>query len=198
MEVRRLRDDELQHHGVKGQEWGVKNGPPYPLDKKESKNFYKTIKKSEKQQENLQKKSDQQKKRDKKYGKYTYLTDNKFRDKKIELRKKTSETTRNLLKNTMSDKEFNKIKNMVKTEEDLEFKLDESLGTDNFESLYKKRNDNYEKLTKSYRDIGYKVAGKYADKKISGGMINYKTLQDHISYELWNMSIDSLIEEGKF
>ena len=25
--------DELYHHGIKGQKWGVKNGPPYPLDK---------------------------------------------------------------------------------------------------------------------------------------------------------------------
>ena len=25
-------DDELYHHGVKGQKWGVRNGPPYPLD----------------------------------------------------------------------------------------------------------------------------------------------------------------------
>lgn len=24
----------LSHHGIKGQSWGVKNGPPYPLDKK--------------------------------------------------------------------------------------------------------------------------------------------------------------------
>jgi len=24
-------DDYLEHHGVKGQKWGVKNGPPYPL-----------------------------------------------------------------------------------------------------------------------------------------------------------------------
>lgn len=23
----------LQHHGVKGQKWGVKNGPPYPLNR---------------------------------------------------------------------------------------------------------------------------------------------------------------------
>lgn len=26
----------LMHHGIKGQQWGVKNGPPYPLDKAES------------------------------------------------------------------------------------------------------------------------------------------------------------------
>lgn len=25
----------LMHHGIKGQKWGVENGPPYPLNKKE-------------------------------------------------------------------------------------------------------------------------------------------------------------------
>ena len=24
-------EDFLAHHGIKGQKWGVKNGPPYPL-----------------------------------------------------------------------------------------------------------------------------------------------------------------------
>lgn len=28
---------ELCHHGVKGQQWGVKNGPPYPIDKNKGK-----------------------------------------------------------------------------------------------------------------------------------------------------------------
>ena len=27
----------LIHHGIKGQEWGVQNGPPYPLDRKSQK-----------------------------------------------------------------------------------------------------------------------------------------------------------------
>lgn len=27
-------DDYIMHHGVKGQKWGVRNGPPYPLDEK--------------------------------------------------------------------------------------------------------------------------------------------------------------------
>lgn len=26
-------NDSLQHHGIKGQKWGDRNGPPYPLDK---------------------------------------------------------------------------------------------------------------------------------------------------------------------
>lgn len=30
--VDRLLDDELEHHGIKGQEWGVRHGPPYPLN----------------------------------------------------------------------------------------------------------------------------------------------------------------------
>lgn len=32
---------ELRHHGILGQEWGVRNGPPYPLDKKTIKSAYK-------------------------------------------------------------------------------------------------------------------------------------------------------------
>lgn len=27
-----INSDELYHHGIDGQKWGVKNGPPYPLD----------------------------------------------------------------------------------------------------------------------------------------------------------------------
>lgn len=33
----RRSDDELEHYGIKGQKWGVVNGPPYPLDPKVSK-----------------------------------------------------------------------------------------------------------------------------------------------------------------
>lgn len=31
-----LSPDELMHHGVKDQQWGVRNGPPYPLDRSKS------------------------------------------------------------------------------------------------------------------------------------------------------------------
>ena len=30
----KIEDKPLEHHGIKGQKWGVKNGPPYPLDQK--------------------------------------------------------------------------------------------------------------------------------------------------------------------
>ena len=25
-------DSELYHHGIQGQKWGIRNGPPYPLE----------------------------------------------------------------------------------------------------------------------------------------------------------------------
>ena len=26
-----FNEDALSHHGIEGQKWGVRNGPPYPL-----------------------------------------------------------------------------------------------------------------------------------------------------------------------
>lgn len=28
-----MKDDSLSHHGIEGQKWGVRNGPPYPLNR---------------------------------------------------------------------------------------------------------------------------------------------------------------------
>ena len=33
MEFKVTRNNELYHHGIKGQAWGVRNGPPYPLER---------------------------------------------------------------------------------------------------------------------------------------------------------------------
>lgn len=37
----------ISHHGIEGQKWGVRNGPPYPLDKNETKKKKKLISRSE-------------------------------------------------------------------------------------------------------------------------------------------------------
>ena len=52
--------DYLMHHGVKGQKWGVRNGPPYPLTEKTSKIKKISTDKSlaEKRKRGLQMKSD--------------------------------------------------------------------------------------------------------------------------------------------
>lgn len=55
MVVKRIKSDELYHHGVKGQRWGVRKGPPYPLTKVSrgsedtSNEIYKSLSKKEKQ-----------------------------------------------------------------------------------------------------------------------------------------------------
>lgn len=33
MEFKVTRTNELYHHGIQGQKWGIRNGPPYPLDR---------------------------------------------------------------------------------------------------------------------------------------------------------------------
>ena len=44
-----MQRDFLMHHGIKGQEWGVRNGPPYPLEgKKVRKTDYKLSRKGNK------------------------------------------------------------------------------------------------------------------------------------------------------
>lgn len=42
---------ELQHHGVEGQKWGVKNGPPYPLERtaKNARSYNRAIHKTNEQ-----------------------------------------------------------------------------------------------------------------------------------------------------
>lgn len=34
MIIKHITNDELYHHGVKGQKWGVRHGPPYPIEDK--------------------------------------------------------------------------------------------------------------------------------------------------------------------
>lgn len=58
------KDESLSHHGIEGQKWGVRNGPPYPLSagdhseaekkalKKEGRETYKLIKKYNKRSKN--------------------------------------------------------------------------------------------------------------------------------------------------
>ena len=36
--MKSIYDDTFEHHGIKGQKWGVQNGPPYPLDENSGSN----------------------------------------------------------------------------------------------------------------------------------------------------------------
>ena len=62
-----FKDDSLEHHGIDGQKWGVRNGPPYPLSegqhsaaekramRKEGRDTYRLIKKYNKNSKNAYK-----------------------------------------------------------------------------------------------------------------------------------------------
>ena len=47
-DLKELGDAYLAHHGVEGQQWGVQNGPPYPLEGKGKRNFIKQARENRK------------------------------------------------------------------------------------------------------------------------------------------------------
>ena len=81
-----LTDEFLEHHGIKGQKWGVRNGPPYPLSSGKSKKVRESYggiskrKKKKQQLKNLEKARRQ-------------------RAKNIQERKETAQTKEEILKN---------------------------------------------------------------------------------------------------
>lgn len=72
----KMTDESLSHHGIEGQKWGVKNGPPYPLDasdhsaaEKKHMGYFarkKTAKEEEKQRRQAE--EEEQKRKDKLYN----------------------------------------------------------------------------------------------------------------------------------
>lgn len=50
-----MNNTELYHHGIDGQRWGIKHGPPYPLSRKESRAIKKREKMRKKNLEKMQK-----------------------------------------------------------------------------------------------------------------------------------------------
>lgn len=48
------KDLVLIHHGIQGQKWGKRNGPPYPLDKNAQKKIKKTTKEYKKKEKTIE------------------------------------------------------------------------------------------------------------------------------------------------
>lgn len=116
MIVKRISNDELYHHGVKGQEWGEKNGPPYPLNssvstgkalKKEAK--YKK-KYSEKVAKNWNKKAAKMNKEMKELDEKIAKTSNKKKKAELTAQKKQLKAKYKLGK-YYTDRELKAIKN---------------------------------------------------------------------------------------
>lgn len=159
MEVRKLKPDELQHHGVKGQEWGVRNGPPYPLDKRTAKNNYKELRKSKYVQAQIHKKP----------GTSVYVDD------WDEQRK---------MRNKVSDKAYNELKKASKRLSDISTDIEDYPYFDNADkkasAKYDKKIKEYNKADEDYKkavdSVGKEVLGKYANKK----MYNHGAFKDSV------------------
>ena len=99
--------EELYHHGVKGQQWGERNGPPYPLDSKGS-----SLRKQKKIYKKMNKKLDDLEKTNNKL--------NKLYDKAAK-KTGTPESTVNVYKK-YTEKTYNLMKNKIKEAYTLEMK----------------------------------------------------------------------------
>lgn len=98
------RNAELYHHGVKGQKWGVENGPPYPLSSDVSTG--KRLKKIEK----LEKKSEQNRGYMKKHEDYY---DNKLKKENEKVDKKADKKIDKVNKKREFKKDVNETKNYI-------------------------------------------------------------------------------------
>lgn len=68
--------NELYHHGIEGQKWGVRNGPPYPLDRNTNKRATETISKARKYAERASKRMALATYREHRHGRNTIRNNN--------------------------------------------------------------------------------------------------------------------------
>lgn len=214
MEVRRIPNwDELYHHGIKGQEWGVRNGPPYPLDqKKEIKQINKAVKKNYFLSSGAEK-----------YGQKSKAVRSVIKEKELteasnKLHDSYNDTRDYVEKKIRSDpqtrKEAKKLIQKTYDQEDIDaFGMDELIDIEIFEDpwaipLYKKaakkvlsedetaRNkvQSFKNLQKQHKEIieryAKNIVGDLADVKLSKSTIWYKdkTYKDFVTEAIQSAS----------
>ena len=144
----KVNESFISHHGVKGQEWGERNGPPYPLSrsKKEIKQEKKTKQYEQKQQRKLEKKI-----QTKKYKQQ--LKQDKELKKKIKDRK------------YLSDDEIDKMITRLQKEKDLK-----KLYLEN-NSKAKSAEEGRALVSKTLKDIGSSTFKKVAAMVLTGASL---------------------------
>ena len=156
MIVRRLPESELYHHGIKGQEWGDQNGPPYPLDRQTSA----AIKRSAKKKSFLERAKDKRKMR-------------QLRNAKVKKKKEQAEKEKAI--NSGDVNEIDKIKHKLTDEE-----LTRAISRINMNMSIEDAKSNasrirYDKIARSVDTIT-KVAGTIGNVAQSAGNV-YETLK---------------------
>lgn len=130
--------DELMHHGIKGQQWGKQNGPPYPLDREEHMAVISSSRDSKAQAKELRKKA----REDRRAAKAVIKATKKA--KKAEELKKKSEAKAEAMRKKMAeerakrDKKFEDQKNAKDSKELTNDELRERIARLKLEDEYKK------------------------------------------------------------
>ena len=159
------RNAELYHHGIKGQKWGVRNGPPYPLGSEKLAN--KVYLEAKKQEPKISKDLLQISKNN---GYKMYGLNNKLKTKESIQRKIDSDSIKDRLSSFKSAKKINDAvrytfifdnNNFVKDYYDIKINL-ENLGykeqrCKNYFSLYKEGKAKHKQVTSVFETKdGYK------------------------------------------
>lgn len=226
MEVYRQKTDELYHHGVKGQRWGVRRyqnedgslttagRQRYSIDNNGTlssegqRNLFKDTKRDKRKEESIQKdinRADGQlyvQTLGKTGEKIKNKQINAWQDKKYKISKKRQGRIREALKNNISEEEKKSFEKLIKEREKIMDAMDNCPleDTKKWDKLVLQNNDNNKKLNKMYEIVGERVAGKYLNKKISGSKFwgTQYTMKDAISSELWNQTVDELIKKDEW
>ena len=217
---------ELYHHGIKGQRWGVRRyqNPDgtlttagrarYGIDEqghftsdKGQKNLYKDIKRSNEQQLKLKKqerKVEQQLRTQALSKRATSVAEkqeNTLREKRWDIKEQQDKKISEALKANVTDKERNELSKLIKRDEDLEFAIDEvEYGTPKYNKLIQESDANHKRMQQIYSDVGKRVVGKYANKRIKVGDYGgvKVTLSQEIGGRLRDEIVEELIEKGKW
>ena len=198
-----FQSDYLMHHGILGQKWGHKNGPPYPIDAKD----HSASEKKAGWKESLKTKRDQKKfaKEIKKATKKSYTTDEAQKAMGEIVRSKlTSEQKQNLVakKEKMEsdqskdqkayskefDKEYNKrFKDRKPTEHELEDLYDEISNRMINSKTSEQAMKSWDEYIKYSREITNDLIGKYGDTKLSNiGAARYNHMINRVLDDLGN------------
>ena len=109
-------NNELYHHGVDGQKWGVKHGPPYPLDRSASRQEAKKRKARRKNMIKINKKR-------KKSKKAAEKRDLSYEKSKKPAKQMTNKELNDTIDRLQREETYRKLVSKGKTESDIEKQL---------------------------------------------------------------------------
>lgn len=202
MLYRILYSDELAHHGVQGQQWGIQNGPPYPLDRSISTGSrLKTTEEKSRKQQKISKQISQNN---------SYKSSEFYNDVKKQIDKDDVEKLRREFSEALNaegdierwmDDHYNDtlmpLFNKYKTEE--LYNIPNNAMPKELVSLYKKLDKTADTFDRHSKRIVDEMVGPYGDIKVSNLPSYYsdKSVKHHANNLLKNALAYEKIREGQ-